>query len=64
MYVASTIATTSTVYARLQRPRLERSGTTLAGAESETPWGRIRFEEGYNRMLWTALRRKAAYLPG
>ena len=20
--------------------------------------------EGYNRMLWTALRRKAAYLPG
>jgi hypothetical protein len=22
------------------------------------------WEPGYNRMLWTALRRKAAYLPG
>jgi hypothetical protein len=26
--------------------------------------GKYRVGPGYNRMLWTALRRKAAYLPG
>jgi hypothetical protein len=50
---------------------VRRVGALIAGADHAGRCGRREWAEaatlrveGYNRMLWTALRRKAAYLPG
>jgi hypothetical protein len=40
------------------------SDESTAYLTGSRPTRRERFLGGYNRMLWTALRRRAAYLPG